>query len=239
MKVKHLFLIIIIFLISGCTAEVNLNITNNKVNESVDITFYQNVIYSKDLIRTSFRNYIPAFAKEHVVDEDADLPIQGIEYYQKEVTDLGNGYRFNYSYDFDITDYENSTTMKNAFHVSRIDVNRANNQIKISTDSDGIIYFNDYPMLEEIVINIKTDYLVEENNADKVSNNTYTWVFTKDSKKSINMTINTEEVNNKITTNILKAADNSPLITVIIITIVLAVIIGCILLAKNKKNNKL
>lgn len=239
MKVKHLFLIIIIFLISGCTAEVNLNITDSKVNESVDIIFYQNVIYSKDLIRTSFRNYIPAFAKDSIVDTEEDLPNANTEYYQKEVTDLGDGYKFNYSYNFDITDYENSTTMKNAFKVSNINVDHGTNQIKISTDSDGIIYFNDYPMLEEVIVNIKTDYLVEENNADKVSNNTYTWVFTKDSKKSINMTINKEKVNNKITTNILKAADSNPLIAIIIITIVLSLIIASILLAKNKKNNKL
>ena len=34
----------------GCTAEVNLEITKDKINESTSITAYENVIYTKDIL---------------------------------------------------------------------------------------------------------------------------------------------------------------------------------------------
>ena len=61
MKSKILILIFIIFMMCGCTAEVNLEITKDKINESTSITAYENIIYSKDILRTSFRNYIPIY----------------------------------------------------------------------------------------------------------------------------------------------------------------------------------
>ena len=228
MKVKCLILILVTFLMCGCTAEVNLDISNDKVNESVDITFYQNAIYSKDLIKTSFRNYIPVFAKDLIVDTEEDLPNANTKYYQKKETDLGNGYKFNYKYNFDIVDYNNARTIREAF--KSYNVSKNGNIISLTTDDNGIIFFDDYPELEEIKINIKTDYYVEENNADRVSNNTYTWIFNKDSKKSINMLIDTtKEANYSVI--------DWRIPIVIIIAIVL--IISLFLVFRNKKNNKI
>ena len=160
---------------------------------SVNITFYQNVLYTKDIIKTSFRNYIPIYATDVIVDTEPDQPHPDIKYYEKTETDLGNGYLFNYKYNFDIDKYKEARTIKDGFRSYNISFNEDNQTISLSTDSEGILYFDDYPLLEEVTINIKTDYLVLENNADRVNGNTYTWVFTKDSKKSINMVIDTAE----------------------------------------------
>ena len=102
MKGKILILIIIMFLISGCTAEVNIEIDRNKINESTNITVYENVVYPKEVLRTSFRNYIPIYADDVIVDTLPDQAYPDIIYYQKKETDLGNGYLFNYSYNFNI-----------------------------------------------------------------------------------------------------------------------------------------
>lgn len=236
MKIKYFVLMLIVFMMCGCTAEVNLEINDNKMKESVDITFYQNAIYTKDIIRTSFRNYIPIYATDVIVDADPDRAFPDIKYYEKTETDLGNGYLFNYKYDFDIDEYSKARTIKGAFRTYDVSYDEDNNTISLSTDNEGIIYFNDYSLLEEVTINIKTNYLVEENNADKVNGNTYTWIFNKDSKKSINMLIDTS-VNNDNNNSVFIGIGNNVFPIICIVAVVLVVLLFMFL--KNNKNNKI
>ena len=233
MKVKYLLLVVLIFMMCGCTAEVNLDISSDKISESVDITFYQNALYPKEFIKTSFRNYIPIYASDVIVDTEPDLPHSDIKYYEKMETDLGNGYLFNYKYNFNIDEYSEARTVKDGFKSYNVSYDDTNNTLTLSTNSGRILYFDDYPMLEEVTVNIKTDYLVEENNADKVVDNTYTWVFDRDSDKNINMVIDTtatlKEIDSRKSTNIM-----------IIVSIVLIIIVLLLLLlVKNRKNNKI
>lgn len=232
MKKKILTLILLIFMISGCSVEVNLDISDNKIKESNDITIYQNAIYTKEILRTSFRDYIPIYASDLIVDTVPDQPFSDVLYYNKNTTDLGNGYRFNYSYDFDIDKYGDARTIKDGFR----DYNYSyrNDIISLSTDSEGLIYFNDYPLLEEVTVNIETDYLVEENNADSVNGNTYTWVFNKDSKKSIDIVIDTSKSGDRV----LGIVNVSTLVTIgVVIGIILIILV--LLLIRNRKNNKI
>ena len=229
MKSKCLILVFLIFMMCGCTAEVNLDISDNKIKESVDITFYQNALYPKDIIKSSFRNYIPVYAKNLIVDTMPDEPLEGIDYYTKKETDLGNGYKFNYSYDFNINEYKEARTVKDGFRSYNITFNQDDHTISLFAEGT-LLYFNEYPELEEVKINIKTDYLVKENNADNVKDNTYTWVFKKDDVKSINMLIDTSDV--------VKNVDNTNIIIIASILIVIGFIF-LLLLLKNKRNNKI
>ena len=232
MKKKILTLILLIFMISGCSVEVNLDISDNKIKESNDITIYQNAIYTKEILRTSFRDYIPIYASDLIVDTVPDQPFSDVLYYNKKTTDLGNGYRFNYSYDFDIDKYGDARTIKDGFR--DYSYSYRNDIISLSTDNEGLIYFNDYPLLEEVTVNIKTDYLVEENNADSVNGNTYTWVFNKDSKKSIDIVIDTSKSGDRV----LGIVNVSTVITIgVVIGIVLIILV--LLLIRNRKNNKI
>lgn len=233
MRRKILILTFMTLLLSGCSAEVNLEIVDDKINESTVITAYENAIYSKEILRTSFRNYIPAFARDVIVDTMPDEEFPDVSYYEKSETDLGNGYLFNYKYTFDIDEYEEARTVKDGFRSYNISYDRSNNKLTLSTDNEGIIYFNDYPSLDEVIINIKTGYLVEDNNADRKDGNTYTWVFTKDSNKSINMVINMENNSNNVL-----GIDNGVII-IIVSLVIIAFIVFIFLMIKNNKNNKL
>ncbi len=232
MKKKILILILLIFMISGCSVEVNVDISDNKIKESNDITIYQNAIYTKDILRTSFRNYIPIYASDLIVDTVPDQPFSDVLYYNKNTTDLGNGYRFNYSYDFDIDKYGSARTIKEGFR--DYSYSYRNDIISLSTDNEGLIYFDEYPLLEEVTINIKTDYLVEENNADKVNGNTYTWVFNKESKKSIKIVVDTS----KSGARVLGIVDTSTVITLGVVILIILIIL-VLLLIRNRKNNKI
>ena len=232
MKFKYFILILSLFLISGCSAEVNLTIDKNSIDEDVNITFYEEGDYTKELINSSFRNYIPIYLEEPIVDTEEDLPFPNVTYYQKKTKDLGNGYLFNYKYNFDIDKYKEARTIKGAF--KRYDITTTNNILNISTDSGEIIYFNDYPLLDKITVNIKTDYLVLEHNADRVNNNIYTFEFTKDSRKSINMKVNL----NKNTKEQILGVNYSDLYILGIIIIII-ILISLYLIIKNRNNNKI
>lgn len=230
MKIKYLILVLLIFIMCGCTTEVNFDISDNKIKESVDIIFYQNALYPKKVIKTSFRNYIPIYAKDLIVDTIPDEPLNNINYYKKRETDLGNGYKFNYSYNFNINEYKEARTIKNAFISYDVSYNEDDNIISVFTDNEELLYFKDYPELEEVKINIKTNYLVKEENADSINDNIYTWVFKKDEVKSINLVIDTSKVINNI---------NYTNITIIGFVMVVIVFIFLLLIFKNKKNNKI
>lgn len=229
MKSKCLILVFLIFMMCGCTAEVNLDISDNKIKESVDITFYQNALYPKDIIKSSFRNYIPVYARNLIVDTMPDEPLEGINYYTKKETDLGNGYKFNYSYDFNINEYKNARTVKDGFRSYNISFNRDDHTISLFAEGT-LLYFNEYPELEEVKLNIKTDYLVRENNADEVNGNVYTWILEKDDSNTINMLIDTSDV--------VKKVDNTNIIIIGSIIVVI-IFIFLLLVLKNIKNNKI
>ena len=228
MKIKILILVFIMFMMCGCSASVDIEIKDKKVFESVDITAYQNVIYTKEILNTSFRNYIPVYARDLIVDTLPDTPREGIKYYEKTTTDLGNGYKFNYKYTFDIDEYSEARTIKDGFRYYDFSYNDVNNTISISTDDNGLLYFNDYDQLDEVRINIKTNYFVESNNADEVNGNTYTWVFNKDSKKSIKMTIDTDSS---------EVVSSNNIVLILSVAIVGAILV--FLALKSRDNNKI
>lgn len=228
MKIKILILVFIMFMMCGCSASVDIEIKDKKVFESVDITAYQNVIYTKEILNSSFRNYIPVYARDLIVDTLPDTPREGIKYYEKTTTDLGNGYKFNYKYTFGLDEYSEARTIKDGFRYYDFSYNDTNNTITISTDDNGLLYFNDYDQLDEVRINIKTNYFVESNNADKVDGNTYTWVFNKDSKKSIEMTIDTDSDG---------VVSSNNLVLILSVAIVVAILV--FLTLKSRDNNKI
>ncbi len=232
MKKKIFILTLIILMMCGCSVDVNIDISNNKIKESNDITVLENALYTKEILRTSFRDYIPIYASDLIVDTVPDKPFSDVLYYNKNTTDLGNGYIFNYSYNFDIDRYGNARTIKEGFR--DYSYTYRNDIISLSTDNKGLIYFDEYKELDEVVINIKTNYLVLENNADRVNGNTYTWIFNIDSKKSINIVIDTSESGDKV----LGIINVNTIITVGIIGGIVLIIL-CLLLLKNKKNNKI
>lgn len=193
MKKKIIILIGILFLLCGCTAEVNLEISGNTISESVDIVVYQSVNYSKNQIQAGFRKYVPIYSSDVIVDTNPDEPVSGIQYYTKTETDLGNGYKINYKYDFPISRYQEARSIKEGFRSSSIQVNQKEKTILISTDKNGLLYFEQYPDLEEVKVNIKTSYSVKESNADSVNDNVYTWVLKKGNPKNIYLLLNTEK----------------------------------------------
>lgn len=198
MKRKVLLLLALTFLMCGCTAEVNLNIKNLSVEEEIIIDAYPNNDYSKEQLKNSFRDYVPIYANDIIPDAEPDKKVSGISYYQKKVQEVANGYRFNYSNRFKLDTYKEAKSIKDGFKSANIIFDNNEKSILISTDNNGLLYFNKYPLLTEVKINIISNYVVKESNADSVNNNVYTWILNRDSKKNIYMLIDQSKVRTEI-----------------------------------------
>ena len=196
---KKIFLLILLILLTGCTAEVNINISPDTINEQVIITAYKNQNFSKEQIYSGFRKYVPAFYNDYIPDAEPDIKKEGVEYYYRSETDLGNGYSFFYNYSFNYGNYKNARTVKDGFKSFVIQKDVVEKHILLTTDNGGNLYFNQYPELESIKINITSSYSVKESNADYVNGNVYTWIMYPNSKKSVYLLLDypvSDDINN-------------------------------------------
>jgi len=173
---KKLFILVgLLFLLCGCTAEVNLEVKNDRVRENVTINAIPEGDYTMDRLPLAFRNFIPAYAKDVLADAEPDTKKSGVSYYERKQEQLTNGYKFIYSYNFKLNNYKEARTVKNGFRSSNIYVDNVEKTILLSTDNSGLLYFEDYPFLTDVTVNIKSDYKVVESNADYVNDNVYSW----------------------------------------------------------------
>lgn len=212
MKRKIFILIPLIFLLCGCSAEVNINIDEKmRVSESIDIKAYADEYYTQSQLEKAFRQYVPIYAEEPIVDTMPDEKVSGVTYYNRHQNTLNNGYEFTYDYTFNFNNYNKARTVKGAFKSSTIQVNKKDQEILLSTDKNEILFFNEYPSLDNITINITTSYPAKENNADYINGNVYTWKFNKDTKKNIYLLLDTSPTNkpNKVVENNEKKEETS------------------------------
>lgn len=186
---KIIVLLALVLLLTGCSANVNIEITSSGIEEEIIINAYSDSSTTKEQIYSSFRKYMPVFDSVPLSDTEPDTKKNGIEYYTRTQSDLGSGYQFVYKYDYKFDDYKNSRSIKQSFDSRTIQRNAVDKNIMISTDSGGLNLFDQYSNLESVTINIKTPYKVLENNANYVNGDTYTWVLRKDTKKGIYMLI--------------------------------------------------
>ena len=191
MKKRVILLILLVILLCGCDAEVNIKISNNRIHEDISINYYKDGVLSDDQIKSMYRDNVSIYAKDVITDTEPDVAKNGVKYYQKKVTGITNGYNFNYNYSWSFTDYRNSKSLAHGFKSYTVTKDAHEGTMMISTDSTGVIYFNDYPALTNLTVNITSDYEVIQSNADSVENNVYTWKFTKsNNQKGIYMLLN-------------------------------------------------
>lgn len=185
MNKKIIFLSLIIFLLCGCSAQVNITVDNDTVNEEISINYLSDGTIDKETIKYSFREFIPVYNDVIVADTEPDVKVDGVKYYTRTLTDIGSGYNFKYKYTYNINNYNKARSVKKSFKSSYIEQDKKDNVVTISTDSSGLMLLEQYPNLSSVTVNITTDNEVIETNGIK-NGNKYTWVFDRnDYKKNI------------------------------------------------------
>ncbi len=200
MKSKVIVLIISLFLLSGCEAIYNVEINDNYIKDELIVNNYNVTSWNKG--SPSYKNLIDNNYKSFNLAVDKDTPgypevakkLKGYNYYDKKLINTKDNYGLKFSYNHKYNEYIKTPLLvffgKNSIknYPTLMDID--------SGDGQSLTAFNSYNMLDKITINIKTNYLVKENNADKVNNNIYTWNLTKDNyqDKSIKIKIDKTKI---------------------------------------------
>lgn len=183
---KIIFIIGIMFFLSGCSVKYEIDLTDKGVNESLNIMETD----SSNQYFETLKNYnddVPVI----YTDQDPDMygNYEGVEFY--DINNLSSDTKadFTLSHNFANTDFNKSNIINTCY--DRVTFVNSANSLNINTSSK-FLCFQKYITLQEVEIAIKTDKEITFHNADKVENNTYIWLLNKDnaSNKSIQLTSN-------------------------------------------------
>ena len=153
--IKSLILLLPMFLLSGCTINYDLTI-DSKVNEVILIN---SDIYKKE---------VPMYIDDYDVTYESTGKLDGYKYYDLQKY---NGNTI-YKAAFNKNTFRNATSCNLLFEKCNF---VSNEGITVLSTTTGTIIFETYPELEAININITLNGEVVNHNADKVSDNMYSW----------------------------------------------------------------
>lgn len=177
MKKKLLFIISFIFLLTGCSTEYNLSISNDGIKEHTVVTIPDSAIPKKDSNGQVDDRVTPFIA-------DDQYPFFGNEetIYKKKVTKKNGNTIVTLDYNFTHDNFKESYVYKGCFSNSEYEKDKNGYSLHL--------YGNFYCMHgNKVTIKIKTNNRVLEHNADKVSGNVYTWVIDSDNMLDTNIKI--------------------------------------------------
>lgn len=237
---KVIMLLLILTLLSGCSAVYNIEITDKNIKDELIINNYNKSEWNsgnpsyKTLIDNNYKNFELAIDKDTPGYPEIHSKLKGYIYYNKELINTSDNYGLKFKYNHKFNDYT-KTPLLGFYNFATIK-EKNNNLIIDSGDTKGCYLFDNYALLTDLTINIKSNFVVDNNNADEVKDNVYTWHITKDNYK--NKTIHIEINKNKKIEDILKKEKYENIINIILVIIGVFIIIFAIRTAvKIRKTN--
>lgn len=218
MNKKIIFIFFILILLTGCTSEYKLEISNGKFKENISATIPKNMV--------------PQVQEEIDIDFEYDDPVTPFleektaslttneDFYKKKIDEKNDYFKINLNYTYDEENFKIANSINTCFEYPELDFSK-NYYINLQ----GAFYCLYGDSLD---IKIKTKNKVVFNNADEVLGNTYIWHI--DEK-------NVDYVDIKL--DIKKGTPNNIIIGVIILVVagIATGIIGYKFYTKNKKRN--
>lgn len=239
-KIKIIFLIVLIMVVSGCKIRSNVSVLlDGTVIEKVTITEEKDGLNLSD---KSYSSYINSEIKNF------KTIIEYGDYDYEEINNKNNfGVKFEKKYDSICAYFQD--TLFNQYIYKHISCKEIDGFIVIENDTPilemkNLEGYSNPPDLRNVRLSISLPVNASENNADKESENTYTWIFDNTpSGKNIYLKINKEEIRQANIANEKDLQKNKILKVAIIIAIVIGVFISLafigLKLYKKYQENKL
>lgn len=213
-KIKILICIFFICLLTGCSADVTLDISPSYMTEKIvleasksnifDNSFKKQIEDSKKFLETygySYKFSSTLFTSKVTLTRRVNINHKQINFFPEEYADV-------------------------------LYTGLDNNYVLFSVENINI--FDKYDNLEKISISIKTKYKVTNHNADEVKNGKYIWELTPEKKGNINLVII-----NDIDENSIEKSNNNQILIFVLISLIIVGIVSLILsMIKNSSNIK-
>lgn len=214
---KIILLIILCFLLTGCTINYNLKIEDDYFIETIKGNVLTEEIKENKEKPDENLFYNLLSTNQPAVTTNNNL------IYNKTISQNKDSIDYIYSFKYDEYTFNNSRLLNECFeHFSFV---QKDNMYTLLASGDFYCSYTD-----EIKINIKTDYPVIINNANEVKDNTYTWIIKNDKTKDLELYISIDKsgtyTNNTSKSNMIKT-------TCFFILIILSSI--CIFIIKRKE----
>lgn len=233
----YIVLVGIVFLLTGCTVDYNLNIDDSFIKE--DISFVERNTNTFDIIRPYGTFWMDNISYRELMNEYMKMDVaatnDNLHFYNKNlITD--NGLGLHLKYNFAIDDYGLNKVVYNCYKYFNVD--NENGIYTISTSKAFLCFNEDNPLLEQVNVNIKTKYQVLENNANVVNGDTYSWIINKENADDSQIFIKFQTKNNRGLDNII-SEDNQFLILILGVIGIVSIVVVTYIYLKGKKNNKI
>lgn len=234
---KKSIIILTLLFLTGCTTTYTLTIDKNNINEKIEVVDTTSSTRTVTDIMNNYKKKFPVYDIEDVIDED-DLyqTYDNATYYNQTYNINGSDYHLYYEYTYPIDQYIAANSINYSYDYK--DIVYQNNKLKLETSSPNN-YLKYRNIFTGLTVNIITDYVVTNNNADNVIGNRYIWYFNKDNnyEKRINFEVDLSKTQSEIDKEKeVKAKKNSLLIPVLIGALLAYVIIIFIIVTKKRKN---
>ena len=227
---KKIIMVITILLLTGCSANYNLDLTTSKPKESLNIIEENNNDDYFDYLK-NYNELVQAIYNPQ--DSDTLEVDPTLKYYDLYNMSTDNKANLMFEYSFNNKELNSTNIIKTCYEEVLLTNNSSKLDIKTSPK---FLCFDKYITLDSVLINIKTDKKIINNNADSINGNVYTWNINKDSAQnkpiilsSVDNSSNIEEDNDQDSKNF----------KIVIITVIgfIILIIG-IFIYKNHKYNR-
>ena len=212
---KIILLLPLIALLTGCGSTYEIEFTQEDTIKDTISIFEDN-------------NIVKNFTKEDedkLLNELLDFE-RGYEHYKRELytTEKVTGYK--YTYDFTYEEYDAMSQLRKCYE--DLTLNVTDNKIELKTQGEFVCatYYKKMPNIE---ITIKSDYKIENSNANIQDGNTATWKITKNNYKNSPIEITLDK------NNTIEEEKSFPIKNIIIIILFL---IAVVYILKNRKKYK-
>ena len=234
LQIKRGVLLIGLIMLTGCEATYTLTISKDTINEKIEIL--DNVSDTRTVtdVMENYKKKYPVYNSDEIVDDEELYQINpDLTYYNQTYSIDSNGYHLNYEYTYPIDKYITANSVNYSYDYK--DIVYQNNKLKLSTGCPNN-YLRYRDIFTNLTVNIITDYVVTNNNADSVIGNRY---INKENnyEKRINFEVDLSKTQSEVDKEKeVKAKKNSLLIPILIVSLLVYSIIIFVIITKRKKN---
>lgn len=213
---KIVLLLPLLLLITGCGSTYEIEFTQNDTIKDTISIFEDN-------------DKVERFTKkdeEDFLNKLLDFE-RGYEHYKRELYTTEDITGYKYTYDFTYEEYDAMSQLRKCYEDLTLKVTDEKIELKTKGEFLCATYHNEMPYME---ITIKSDYKIEDSNANTQDSNTATWKITKNNYKNTPIEITLDK------TDIIEEEEKEfPIKNIIIIVLFL---IAVIYILKNRKKYK-